>query len=33
VAVWLVARPADFAPGFIACWQALKMLETAHERD
>lgn len=33
VAAWLVAHPADFAPGFIACWQALKLPETAPDRE
>ncbi len=25
---WLAARPADFAPGFVECWQALRASET-----
>lgn len=29
VSRWLAARPKDFAPGFVACWEALEPLQSS----
>jgi 16S rRNA (adenine1518-N6/adenine1519-N6)-dimethyltransferase len=33
VSEWILARPDDFAPGFVACWDAYRNLKANHRQD